>query len=211
MTTVVQLKHPSQGMGVRAQSNRQRSAIASWPKQAHEKSNTGQWIFEAVQDTDFHWLARSLWSNQPNLSRATERLAEFITPWFPDCQGKPLLPKAIAAAVESAGAAIGDGDGERLGRLTAAYLQGLVSIADELACIHVTGVDQCGGLCRWGFSEPLIDWMSEKQLHDVLAHRAEPAANDAMILGMRTHLIARLTDPVDAGYLAKYALHGGRL
>lgn len=206
MNTVVHMSQVKKNVANRAYANKQATAISLCVVPPVTANLQAGWVDESVSGHPYQWIARALWNNQPNLRVATERLALYITPWWPDMAGKPVLHRAVMTALMKTQDALKEGDGLRLARLTGVYLHALTSFAQEITRVSVTGVNPDGELCHWNhFSEPLYDWAHSKQIGELMAHVANPAPTEEMILGVRTHMIASLTDPVDAGYLAKHA------
>jgi hypothetical protein len=95
------------------------------------------------------------------------------------------------------------------GRLIGVYLYGLVSVVEDVARLDVTGVDSNGFGHRWDhFSKPLQDWARGYGMANLFATPRSSPVTDVVLSGLKTHMTARIADPVDAGYLAKYAPQG---
>lgn len=179
--------------------------LASWSPAQLRPSHKYQWLEEAVAGRPHEGMAKSLWLHHPHLQEAARKLSSYITPQWPGRHGESLLALAIQRAVTRADQSLSNGEGFQ-GRLTGVYLFGLTSIAEEVSRIVVSGVDDHGHHHRWPyFSRPLSQWASRQGLHQLEAEVTQPAASDVLLSGLKTHIVARLTDPQEAGYLAKYA------
>ncbi|MEJ8838113.1 hypothetical protein [Ramlibacter sp. AN1133] len=173
-----------------------------------DERQCGEWLDQVILGTPHESMAMSLWRNQPNLRQSTEKLASFITPKWPAASGAPLLQVAVERAVTRAQQAIEQGQAFE-GRLVGVYLYGLLAVVSEIAQVVLRGEDRDGQLRRWEyFSQPLLYWARQHGIERVLVQRAETPPSEVVLTGLRTHMTACLTDPVDAGYLAKHAGQG---
>lgn len=179
-----------------------------WPVgELVDQQQCSQWLSAAVAGKSYEGTAISLWTHHPNLREATERLAQFITPKWPASDGTPLLNVAIERAVSRAQDAIQNREAFE-GRLIGVYLYGLISVVTDIARLGIMGVDRAGLPHRWKyFSCPLQEWARGHGM-DTVTVQIQGSPPDALLRGLRTHMTACLTNPVDAGYLAKYAPEG---
>lgn len=180
-----------------------------WPvAELPDERQCGEWLDQAIVGTPYESTAMSLWRNQPNLRVSTEKLASFITPNWPASSGGSLLQEAVERAVGRAQEAIDQGQAFE-GRLVGVYLYGLLGVITDIAQLVIRGEDRDGQIRRWEyFSQPLLQWARQHGIERVLVHRALTPPSEVVLTGLRTHMTACLTDPVDAGYLAKHASHG---
>lgn len=205
MTTVIPLG--KRGRAVAADNAATQEVI--WP--VHELPDgaaCGQWLHEVVAGTDYEGTALSLWTHHQNLRDATEKLASFITPRWPSASGGSLLQNAVNEAVTRAHEAIDQGQAFQ-GRLVGVYLYGLMTVVQDIAGLVIRGKGASGNVHRWEyFSQPLLEWARQHNIEQVLVSKVRERPSAAMVEGLRTHLLARIADPIDAGYLAKHAPHG---
>lgn len=166
------------------------------------------WLDRSIVGTPYENTALSLWRNQPNLRVSTEKLASFITPLWPAPDGGPLLQVAVEHAVLRAQEAIDLGQAFE-GRLVGVYLYGLLGVIADIAQVVVRGEDGDGQMRRWPyFSQPLPQWARQHGMARLQVHRTAAAPAEVVLVGLRTHMTACVTDPLDAGYLAKHAAQG---
>lgn len=180
-----------------------------WPvKDLPDAAEYGQWLDDVITGTPYEGTALSLWTHHQNLRDSAERLASFITPKWPNAQGESLLQQAVHDAVTRAQEAIEQGQAFE-GRLVGVYIFGLISVVQEIACLVVRGKNKGGQVLRWEyFSQPLLEWAREHGIEELIVTKAAVRPSAAMLEGLRTHLLARIANPMDAGYLAKHAPHG---
>lgn len=180
-----------------------------WPvAQLPDECQCGEWLDRVILGTAYEATAMSLWRNQPNLRLATEKLASFITPMWPASRGGSLLQEAVERAVTRAQVAIDQGQAFE-GRLVGVYLYGLLGVVNDIAQLVIRGEDRDGQLRRWEyFSQPLIEWARKHGIERLLVQQLPVPPSEVVLTGLRTHMTACLTDPVDAGYLAKHAAQG---
>jgi hypothetical protein len=180
-----------------------------WPvAELPDERQCGEWLDQVIVGKPYESTAMSLWRNQPNLRVSTEKLASYITPKWPASSGGSLLQEAVERAVSRAQEAIDQGQAFE-GRLVGVYLYGLLGVITDIAQVVIRGEHQDGQIRRWEyFSQPLLHWARQHGIQRVLVHRAQTAPSEVVLTGLRTHMTACLTDPVDAGYLAKHAAHG---
>lgn len=180
-----------------------------WPvAELPDERQCGEWLDQVIVGTPYESTAMSLWRNQPNLRVSTEKLASFITPKWPASSGGSLLQEAVERAVSRAQEAIEQGQAFE-GRLVGVYLYGLLGVITDIAQLVIRGEDQDGLIRRWEyFSQPLLKWARQHGIQRVLVQREQTPPSEVVLTGLRTHMTACLTDPVDAGYLAKHAAHG---
>lgn len=185
------------------------SGAVIWPvAQLPDECQCGEWLDRVILGTTYEAIAMSLWRNQPNLRLATEKLASFITPMWPASRGGSLLQEAVERAVTRAQVAIDQGQAFE-GRLVGVYLYGLLGVVNDIAQLVIRGEDRDGHLRRWEyFSQPLIEWARKHGIERLLVQQLPVPPSEVVLTGLRTHMTACLTDPVDAGYLAKHAAQG---
>jgi hypothetical protein len=173
-----------------------------------DERQCADWLDRAIVGTSYENTALSLWRNQPNLRLSTEKLAGYITPRWPSADGSPLLQVAVEHAVRRAQEAIDLGQAFE-GRLVGVYLYGLLGVIADIAQVEVRGEDARGQARCWlHFSEPLLQWARHHGMASLQVHRAAAPPPEVVLAGLRTHMTACLTDPLDAGYLAKHAAQG---
>lgn len=166
------------------------------------------WLNEIIRNKPYENLAHSIWMHQPNLRLATEKLGGFLTPLWPAPDGKSLWGGAIEKAVTKVDLAIQRGESYQ-GRVVGIYLYWLASCVRNVARIKVHGYTKQGDQIVWKyFSEPLSTWVKRNAIDHIEAVLAEDEPTEEVTTGLRTHLIASITDPVDAGYLEMYAPRG---
>lgn len=180
-----------------------------WPvAQLPDQRQCGEWLDRVIVDMPYENTARSLWRHHPNLRISTEKLAGYITPMWPAASGSSLLQVAVERAVRRAGEAIDQGQAFE-GRLVGVYLYGLLGVVSDIAQLSIRGEDAKGQLRRWEyFSQPLLAWAREHGIQRIIAERMQSQPSDVVLSGLRTHMTACLTNPVDAGYLARHAAQG---
>lgn len=185
------------------------SATVIWPvADLPDERQCGEWLDHVIVGRPYESTALSLWRNQPNLRIATEKLASFITPMWPASRGGSLLEEAVGNAVLRAQDAIDQGQAFE-GRLVGVYLYGLLCVVNDIAQLAIRGEDRDGQIRRWEyFSQPLLQWARAHGIQRVLVQQVPTPPSEVVLTGLRTHMTACLTDPVDAGYLAKHAAHG---
>lgn len=173
-----------------------------------DERGCAEWLDQAIIGAPWENTALSLWRNQPNLRVSTEKLAAFITPRWPAADGSPLLRHALQHAVLRAQEAIDQGQAFE-GRLVGLYLYGLLAVIADIAQVAVEGEDREGQMRRWAhFSQPLVPWARQRGVVRLHVQRAASRPPEVVLAGLRTHMTACLTDPLDAGYLARHAAQG---
>lgn len=176
-----------------------------WPLQDLEQPNGDDWLLAAVEGSRCEGAALSIWAHHPNLKRSTRKFASLITPRWPTSRGASLLEMSVQAAVTMSLDAMDRGEAIT-GRLVGTYLHGLASGVADIARLAVYGVDRAGERRRWEyFTQPLKDWADSNGMSTLAAHLVDPEPTDVTVAGLRTHLIASIAHPLDAGYVAKYA------
>lgn len=205
MTQIVSLK------SLRPRSARQinsSSAVEHWSRRDLEKDNPEQWVYDALAGKPYEGFALSCWAQQPNLKKATVKLASYITPRWPSEEGSSLLVRAIGEAVRRSEEAVDNGE-NFTGRFVGVYLYGLTLNARDVARLSIKGVDRFGVVEYWRpFSEPLQQWASRLGIDTLVAETVTPGPTEAAVVGIRTHMVVRVSDPIDTGYLMKHAAHG---
>lgn len=167
-----------------------------------------EWLDQSVIGAPYENTARSLWRHHPNLRASTEKLAGFITPLWPAANGGPLLQIAVERAIGRAQQAIEQGQAFE-GRLVGVYLYGLLDVIGDIAQLVVRGQDRDGQVLRWEyFEQPLQPWACEHGIEQLVGERTQASPSEVVLSGLRTHMTARLADPLDAGYLARHAAQG---
>lgn len=203
--TVINLAH-SRGARNRTEAD---AAAAIWPLKDLIPASPNAWLKETVDGKPYAAVALSIWMHHPNLRVATEKLAAYLTPKWPTSKGESLLAKAIENAVCKVEAAVSRGESFE-GRVVGVYLFWLANCVADVARVAVFGVAKNGEVMRWQyFSEPLHDWAKRHGMTQLEAVLADETPTEEEIAGLRTHLVARITDnPVDAGYLEMHAPRG---
>jgi hypothetical protein len=163
---------------------------------------------DLVQGKSYESLAQAIWSHQPNLRIATEKLAEFLTPLWPSSEGGSLLSVAIERALEKVDSALQRGENYHA-RVVGIYLYWLASCVADVARLNVNGFNASGERLPFRyFSEPLHLWVKNNSIQYIEASLVEEEPSEEMITGLRMHLVASITNPEDAGYLEMYAPKG---
>lgn len=177
-----------------------------WPvADLPDERGCGNWLDQAIAGTTYEGTVQSLWQHQPNLRLATDKLASFITPKWPAAGGGSLLGRAVERAATRAEETISQGHAFE-GLVVAAYLEGLLDVLSEIGQLVVRGEDRKGQIHRWEyFSHPLVLWARGHGIDRLLVHAALAPPTRLVSEGLRTHMIAAITTPTEAGYLAKYA------
>lgn len=205
MTQVFSLHTARTRQGKTAQGG---GGIAYWPLQALESGGPEQWIRDALAGQPYEGFGLSCWAQQPNLKEATVRLASFITPCWPTEDGASLLVRAIGEAVKRSEVAVGNGE-TFTGRFVGVYLYGLTMHAKDVARVSISGVDRFGMVQHWRhFSEPLQTWAVRHGIDTLVAEVSDPLPAEVTVVGMRAHMVVRVSDPIDTGYLMKHAAQG---
>ena len=205
MTHIVSLESARVRSAVHLQSG---SGTEHWPRRDLERSDPEQWILNAIAGQPYEGFALACWTQQPNLKKATVKLASFITPRWPSEDGSSLLACAIGEAVKRAKLAVDKGE-VFTGRFVGVYLYGLTLHAQDVARLSIKGVDRFGVLEYWRpFSEPLQQWASRLGVDTLVAEVVAPGPTEATVEGIRSHMIVRVSDPIDTGYLLKHAAQG---
>lgn len=196
-------------IGVLRAEIKSRSAVAIWPIGSFTPDTSSKWLESTIVNTEFEAFGKSLWMNHPNLKAASEELAAYITPWWPAADGEKLLDKTIRYTMQKVSHAIDRGETFE-GRLIGLYLYGLASCIRDVARVGVYGYDKDGNIHHWKyFSEPLKGWAKKHNLLELEAHLVENEPTDEQLLGLRMHLVARITsNPDDAGRLEMHAFRG---
>ncbi|MDH4481350.1 MAG: hypothetical protein QE279_01425 [Rhodoferax sp.] len=191
-------------IGVRARKNSdiKKSGASAWSIEEIVSNDARSWLASLVRGRAFESRALSMWRLHPNLQMATEKLAEYLTPKWPAPDGSSALAQAIENAVTRVDIAIQRGEVYH-GRLVGIYLHWLVNCVRDVERIEVHGYTRHGErLVYQHFSEPLRSWVTVNEIEHLEALSTETPASDEVIAGLRTHLIASITEPIDAGYLA---------
>lgn len=205
MTQVFSLDTARTRQGKTAQGG---GGIAYWPLQALASGGPEQWIHDALAGQPYEGFGLSCWAQQPNLKEATVRLASFITPCWPSEDGSSLLVRAIGEAVKRSEVAVGNGE-TFTGRFVGVYLYGLTMHAKDVARVSISGVDRFGMVQHWRhFSEPLQTWALRHGIDTLVAEVSDPLPAEVTIVGIRAHMVVRVSDPIDTGYLMKHAAQG---
>ena len=203
MTSVINI-------GSRARQDRflTKSGAVAWPINELMPKTPNAWLNEIVRDKPYESIALSIWIHQPNLRIATEKLGAYLTPMWPALNGKSLWSEAIERAVTKVDLAVQRGESYH-GRVVGIYLYWLASCVRDVARISVHGYTKHGELVVWRyFSQPLNAWVKSNGIDHIEAVLVEEEPTEEVTTGLRTHLVASITDPVDAGYLEMYAPRG---
>lgn len=209
-TTVVQLANKRARPGPQDPDPELEGTTVLWPVKELENSDQyAKWLSELVAGTPFDGTAASLWTHHPNLRKATERFACLITPKWPTADGGSLLQRAVKEALRRATEAQGAQGLE--GHVVGAYLSGFASlpvVLEHVARLVIRGEGQDGRTHRWSyFSEPLMQWAGRNGIDRLIVTQARAQVPRSTLKGLRSHLVAGIANPVDAGYLEMYAPH----
>ena len=98
---------------------------------------------------------------------------------------------AIGEAVKRSEVAVGNGE-TFTGRFVGVYLYGLTMHAKDVA----------------RFSISLQTWAVRHGIDTLVAEVSDPVPAEVTIVGIRTHMVVRVSDPIDTGYLMKHAAQG---
>lgn len=207
-TTVVQLadKRPRPV----AQDGEPDGATVTWPvKDLENTDQYAKWLTDLVVGTPLDNTAVSLWTHHPNLRHSTEKLARLITPMWPTATGGSLLQLAVETAIRRAQEAQETNGVE--GPVIGAYLSAFVSVRvvlEHVARLVIRGEGRDGRTVRWGyFSEPLLQWAERNGIERLTATQARTQVEKSILKGLRSHLLAGIATPKDAGYVEMYASH----
>lgn len=204
MTNVVSIKNP------RALSAKQSNGdgVAVWPIADLVPKAANAWLKEMTADKEYESVALSLWMHQPNLRLATEKLGAFLTPMWPNGLGESLWGSTVERAVKKVESAISRGEIYEA-RIVGIYIYWLSQCVYDIARLAVYGVTKTGERLRWTyFEEPLHEWAKKNGMAQLEAVLIDEEPTEEVIAGLHTHLVARITNPVDAGYLEMYAPRG---
>lgn len=183
-------------------------AVVLWNLSDLAPTRQSSWIRTAVAGSPHEALALTLWRHHPTLKIATERVAQFLTPMWPSCSGESLLAATVQSAVGAVQQAI-DAGAAYEARIIGIYLYQLIECAEEVARLRVYGETDAGEILAWRyFSEPLNQWAKRNKLKHLQARQVDAPAIKEAIAGLRTHLLARIADPTDVGYLELHAPRG---
>jgi hypothetical protein len=185
-----------------------RPGVALWPIRQLMPTGPKSWLKEIVSGKPYEATALSLWQHHPNLRRATEKLANYLTPMWPNHQGQSLWSTSVEKALQRVEQAMARGEGFEA-RIVGIYIYWLSQCAQDIACLEIYGVTPNGDRMRWQyFEEPLNSWAKRYGVTHLEAELVPEPPTQEVVAGLRTHLIAHITDPVDAGYVEMYAPRG---
>jgi len=175
-----------------------------WPVQDLEQPDGDEWLLAAVEGSRCEGAALSIWAHHPNLKQSTRKFASYITPLWPTTEGESLLRRSVQDAVATSLEAMEYGEAIT-GRLVGVFLHRLAASVPDVARLAVCGIDDQGRRLHWDyFSAPLKAWADSHGMTSLTAYRVEPEPSDVTVAGLRTHLLASIAHPQDAGYVAKY-------
>jgi hypothetical protein len=197
-------------IGSRARQDRliNKGGAAIWPINELAPKIQSAWLNEIIRNKPYENIALSIWIHQPNLRIATEKLGAYLTPLWPAPDGNSLWSEAIEKAVTKVDLAVQRGESYH-GRVVGIYLFWLASCVRDVARIRVHGYTKHGELIIWKyFTQPLNTWAKNNAIDRIEAVLVEDEPTEEVTAGLRTHLVASITDPVDAGYLEMYAPRG---
>ncbi|MFC6281211.1 hypothetical protein [Polaromonas aquatica] len=181
---------------------------AVWAINALAPKTPNAWLNEIIRNKPYESIALSIWTHQPNLRVATEKLGAYLTPLWPAPDGQSLWSEAIEKAVTKVDLAVQRGESYH-GRVVGIYLFWLASCVRDVARISVHGYNKHGERIIWKyFSQPLSVWVKANGIDHIEAVLVDEDPAEEVTAGLRTHLVASITDPVDAGYLEMYAPRG---
>lgn len=196
------------GTRARKGSNVARGGASNWPVDEIVTTDAQQWLVTLIHGRSYESRARSMWRLHPNLYLATEKLAGYLTPHWPGPDGSSALALAIENAVTRVDISVQRGEIFH-GRLVGIYLHWLVNCVRDVERIEVHGYTGRGDRVVYRhFSEPLSSWVTVNDIKHIEAFVTETPLSEEVIAGLRTHLIAQITEPIDAGYLALNAPPG---
>lgn len=182
--------------------------LAIWQLSDLREASPSQWLLGCIEKQPFAGTAQALWVHHPNLRLATEKLAHLITPRWPAADGSPLLTKTVRAAVQHVEEAVRQGASYEA-RVVGVYLFWLADCVADVARLTVSGQSPRGETVRWKhFAEPLQKWAQRHSLNELEARLEPEKASQEKLAGLRTHLLARIADPVDVGYMEVHAPRG---
>lgn len=193
----------------RAAHTNQSGEVAAWPLSGLTPALPDSWLNETIDGKPYASVAFSLWTHHPQLRAATEKLGVYLTPRWPTINGESLFSNTIENAVTKVDAAMRRGETYE-GRIVAIYLYWLANCVSGVARLAVYGESKDGQLLRWRyFSEPLHTWAASHGMKGLEAALTPEEPKEEEIVGLRVHLIAKITDdPIDAGYLELLAPRG---
>lgn len=196
------------GIKARQDQNLATGGAAVWAISELAPKAPNAWLKEIIRNKPYESVALSIWLHQPNLRAATEKLGAYLTPLWPSPSGNSLWSEAIEKAVTKVDMAVQRGENYQ-GRVVGIYLFWLASCVRDVARITVHGYTRTGDRLVWKyFTQPLAAWVKSNAIEYIEAVLVEEDPTEEVIAGLRTHLVASITDPVDAGYLEMHAPRG---
>lgn len=183
--------------------------VVIWPLNELSPASSKAWLNQTIDGKPYANVALSLWTHHPKLRAATERLGSYLTPKWPTESGESLFSQAIERASTKVNAAVSRGETYEA-RIVAIYLYWLLESVSGVARLAVYGENKTGERLQWRyFSEPLHTWAKSHGMKHLEAFRVLEEPSTEEIVGLRIHLIAKITDdPVDAGYVELLAPRG---
>jgi len=175
-----------------------------WPINELTPKTPDGWLIEIIRNKPYENVALSIWRYQPNLRLATQKLGAYLTPRWPSPEGTSLWGDAIEKAVTKVDLAVQRGE-NYTGRVVGIYLYWLATCVRDVARVQVHGYTKQGERLVWKyFTQPLGLWVKSNGIDRIEAVLVEGDPAEEVTAGLRTHLVASITEPVDAGYLAMY-------
>lgn len=169
-----------------------------------DAERSGEWLDKLIEGKAYEGVLLTVWTHHARTREQAEKLAGFITPMWPSPTGDSLLAQAIDAAGNKL-LEVMDENTESYPRMMGAYLWALMSIDSSVARLYIRGVDREGALQEWGFfREPVLTWARRHGITQVVVSDTLTPRMD-LVMGMRTHMMAAIADPVSIGYMLKYA------
>jgi hypothetical protein len=167
------------------------------------------WVDQTIEGAAYEERAKNIFRTFTNLRYATDQLARYITPFWPDSTGRSVLEKAIEAAATATVKELFQGD-NRDRRIVGVYLYHLTRAVRDVAKIKVFGRDEAGMVWTWRYLEqPITEWVQDRKIVSLEAIQNETELDDAQIDGLVTCLLARIVIKTDdAGCMTSYAPRG---
>ena len=199
----MELRHINQQRVRRTRANSE--CFKTWARSSLSPKTTRDWLLRATLQSKHEDLVLSLWANYPNLRSATEKLAEYITPYWPTDSEESLLRRSIETGASNVSGAFSQGDTYGP-RVIALYLAGLASCVPDVLKVEIYGCGRNGEMEYWDyFSEPLHAWCRRHGCVEVELHRVQGILKVEEMIGLRCHLIARISSTTDTGFYEMYA------
>lgn len=164
-----------------------------------------QQLLHAVVEAGFIEDLKSIWSAYPNLEEATGRLLSRITFAWPSREKacSPAIALATIKAVKAVKRSIASGERSRT-HVVGAYLGGLSSVAEDVACVRVWGYCKDNTQKLWTVDDAdLAVWIAENGFTDVKFFTLDETSQNE-ITGTRMKLLCAIASTRDVGLVGRF-------